>query len=308
MADAMVFPGQGSQAVGIQADLAGNCSEVADTWTEAGEVLGYDVWALVQSGPAEELARTTITQPVMLAAGVAAFRAWRRGGGRMPVALAGHSLGEYSALVAAGAMEFADAMRVVKRRSELMRDAGTSAAGKMAAIIGLDDETLVDMCQRVADSEVVEAVNFNAPGQVVVAGHVAAVDRVIEAAKSAGARAALPLPVTVAAHSSLMRPAGEALTAALAEVEINAPAVTVIAASDGRPYVDGDDIRQRLASQVYSPVQWVRTIEALLALGADRVVECGPGRVLAGLMRRIDRRFPVATLDSADGLSTALAA
>ena len=307
MADAMVFPGQGSQSVGMQSDLAGS-REVADTWAEAGEVLGYDIWGLVQSGPAAELARTTITQPAMLAAGVAAFRAWRAAGGDMPAAAAGHSLGEYTALVASEALTFTDAMRLVKRRSELMRDAGAAEPGKMAAIIGLDDATLVDVCGQVADGEVVEAVNFNAPGQVVIAGQAAAVDRAVEAAKAAGAKRALPLPVTVAAHSSLMRPAGDGLAAALADVGINAPAITVIAASDATAYADADDIRRRLASQVYSPVQWVRTTEALLGLGAERIIECGPGKVLAGLMRRIDRTVPVTTLDSAQGLSTALAA
>ena len=291
----------------MQSDLAGS-REVADTWAEAGEVLGYDIWELVQSGPAEELARTTITQPAMLAAGVAAFRAWRQADGAMPTAVAGHSLGEYTALVAAGALGFADAMRVVKRRSELMRDAGAAEPGKMAAIIGLDDAALVAVCQRVADGDIVEAVNFNAPGQVVIAGHAAAVDRAIDAAKSAGAKRALPLPVTVAAHSSLMRPAGDGLAAALAEVTVSTPTITVVAASDATPYLDAEDIRRRLACQVYSPVQWVRTTGALVGLGAERIVECGPGKVLAGLMRRIDRSVPVVTLDDAQGLSAALAA
>ena len=302
----MVFPGQGSQSVGMQADLAGCCREVADTWAEAGDVLGYDLWSLVQSGPADALARTTVTQPAMLAAGVAAFRAWHQAGGNMPAALAGHSLGEYSALVAAAAMHFADAMRLVKRRAELMRDA--AAGGKMAAIIGLDDATVAAVCERAASGEVAEAVNFNAPGQVVIAGHAAAVDRAMTAAKAAGARRTVALPVTVAAHTSLMRPVGEALGAALAEVAIATPKTAVIAAADARAYTDGGDIRRRLASQVYRPVHWVRTTEALLALGAKRIIECGPGKVLTGLTRRIDRSIAVATLDGSDGLSTALAA
>ena len=302
----MVFPGQGSQSVGMQADLAGGCREVADTWAEASDVLGYDLWSLVQSGPADALARTTVTQPAMLAAGVAAFRALRQAGGAMPAALAGHSLGEYSALVAAAAMRFADAMRLVKRRAELMRDA--EAGGKMAAIIGLDDATVAAVCERAAGGEVAEAVNFNAPGQVVIAGHAAAVDRAMTAARAAGARRAVALPVTVAAHTSLMRPVGEALGAALAEVAIATPKTAVIAAADGSAYIDGGDIRRRLASQVYRPVHWVRTTEALLALGAKRIIECGPGKVLTGLTRRIDRSIPVATLDGSDGLSLALAA
>lgn len=308
MADAMVFPGQGSQSVGMQSDLADRRPEVADTWAEAVEVLGYDIWTLVQSGPAEELAATTNTQPAMLTAGVAAFRAWRAAGGNVPAALAGHSLGEYTALVAAGALGFADALRLVKRRSELMRDAGAAQPGKMAAIIGLDDAALVEACEGAADGEVVEAVNFNAPGQIVIAGHASAVDRAIEAAKAAGAKRALPLPVTVAAHSSLMRPAGDALAAELADVAIRTPDVTVVGASNAVAYVDAEDIRRRLSSQVYSPVQWVDTTRALLDLGAQRIIECGPGKVLAGLTRRIDRAVPVTTLDSADGLSSALAA
>ncbi len=308
MTDAFVFPGQGSQSQGMQADLAAEFPVVADTWREAGDVLGQDLWAIVTDGPAEKLAETTITQPAMLAAGVGAWRAWQASGGAEPVVVAGHSLGEYSALVAAGAMSFADAMTVVKRRSELMQAAVPQGVGAMAAILGLDDETTIAVCRDAAGDEVVEAVNFNAPGQVVIAGRASAVERAIEGAKAAGAKRALLLPVSVPAHSALMRDAGIELAETLGAVTIETPAIKTIAASDATPYTDGDNIRERLSRQVYSPVQWVATVEAMLGAGAKRFVESGPGKVLAGLQRRIDRSVPVATLDSTDGLKAALAA
>ena len=307
MTDAFVFPGQGSQSQGMQADLAAEFPVVADTWREAGEVLGLDLWSLVQDGPADELSRTTITQPAMLAAGVAAWRAWQAAGGATPGVVAGHSLGEYSALVAAGAMSFADAMTVVKRRSELMQAAVPEGVGAMAAILGLDDDATIAVCAEAAGDEVVEAVNFNAPGQVVIAGHATAVERAIEGAKAAGAKRAMLLPVSVPAHSALMREAGIELATTLSSVTIEAPAIATIAASDGTPYTDGENIRERLSRQVYSPVQWVTTVQSMLGTGASRIVESGPGKVLAGLQRRIDRSVPVATLDSVDGLKAALA-
>ncbi len=305
MSDAFVFPGQGSQSQGMQADLVKEFPVVRSTWEEAAAVMGLDLWAIVEEGPAARLGETTITQPAMLAAGVAAWRAWRELGGEEPAVVSGHSLGEYSALVAAGAISFADAMTVVKRRSELMQAAVPKGEGGMAAIIGLEDEIVVDACAAAAGDDVVEAVNFNAPGQVVIAGHANAVERAIEALKSAGARRAVPLPVSVPSHSSLMRPAGEALRDTLDSVSIGNPAITTIAASDATPYGDAEDIRSKLARQVYSPVRWVDTVTALLGEGADRVVECGPGKVLAGLQRRIDRTTPVATLDSLDALRSA---
>ena len=305
MSDAFVFPGQGSQSQGMQADLVKEFPVVRSTWEEAAAVMGLDLWAIVEEGPAARLGETTITQPAMLAAGVAAWRAWCELGGEEPAVVSGHSLGEYSALVAAGAISFADAMTVVKRRSELMQEAVPKGEGSMAAIIGLEDEVVVEACAAASGDDVVEAVNFNAPGQVVIAGHASAVERAIEALKSAGARRALPLPVSVPSHSTLMRPAGEGLRDTLDSVSIGTPAITTIAASDAMPYGDAEDIRSKLARQVYSPVRWVDTVTALLEKGADRVVECGPGKVLAGLQRRIDRTTPVATLDSLDALRSA---
>jgi [acyl-carrier-protein] S-malonyltransferase len=290
----------------MQADLAENYGVVAEVYAEASAVLGYDLWQLVQDGPVEKLGETTVTQPAMLAAGFAAWRVWNAVNGEKPTHVAGHSLGEYTALAAAGAVSFADAMRVVKRRAELMQDAVPVGVGAMAAILGLDDDAVARVCEQAAAGEVAEAVNFNAPGQVVIAGHKTAIDRAIELAKEAGARRALPLPVSVPAHSQLMRPAGEALADALAATEFRAPQMTVISASDAVAYGDGDDIRQRLSRQVYSPVQWVNTVNALTAAGASTLVEAGPGKVLAGLVRRIDKTTPVATIDSIAGLEKAL--
>lgn len=302
----MVFPGQGSQSVGMQAELASAHDSVQATYAEASTVLGYDLWQLVQSGPAERLAETTVTQPAMLAAGVATWRVWIAEGGAVPGQVAGHSLGEYSALVAADAVSFEDAMKVVKRRSELMQDAVPSGVGAMAALLGLDDEEVIAVCAEAAAGEVCEAINFNSPGQVVIAGHKDAVDRAIKLAGTVGARRAVMLPVSVPSHSSLMREAGEALSVSLAEADFNVPTFTVLSASNGEPYRDGDDIRERLSRQVYSPVQWVTTVKALLDGGAERIIECGPGRVLAGLVRRISRGTAVAAIDSPDSLVKAL--
>lgn len=303
---AMVFPGQGSQSPGMQADLAARFTEVGETYQEAADILGYDLWQLVQDGPAERLGETTVTQPAMLTAGVAAWRCWRAAGGAVPGHMSGHSLGEYSALVCAGSVSFGDALTVVKRRSELMQDAVPAGEGAMAAILGLDDDTIIAVCEEAAGYGVADAVNFNAPGQVVIAGDAAAIDRAIELAKTRGAKRALPLPVSVPAHSALMQGAGEALTDALDVASFNAPEITVVAASDATPYTDGPDIRVRLSRQVYAPVRWVDTIAAMVAGGATSVIECGPGKVLAGLMRRIDKSVACAYIDSSDSLDKAL--
>ncbi|MEM9333710.1 MAG: ACP S-malonyltransferase [Pseudomonadota bacterium] len=303
---AFVFPGQGSQSVGMQADIAAGHPIVEQTYAEANDILGIDLWALVQNGPESDLGVTTVTQPAMLCAGVAAFRVWSEAGGAPPSQLAGHSLGEYSALVAGGAMSFADAVRVVKRRSELMQDAVPVGVGAMAALLGLGDDKVIDVCAQAKGDDVCDAVNFNSPGQVVIAGHKAAVDRAIELAKEAGARRALPLPVSVPAHSALMREAGEALSVALGDADIRTPETTVISASDARPYGDGDDIRERLSRQVYSAVRWTETIAALSQQGANRILECGPGKVLAGLLRRIDRNIDAGALHDASSIQAAL--
>jgi len=302
----MVFPGQGSQSVGMQAELAGAYPVVLRTYEEASSILGYDLWALVQEGPAEKLGQTIFTQPAMLTAGVAAFRVWLAAGGEEPQQVAGHSLGEYSALVAAQAVSFADALSVVIQRSQLMQDAVPDGVGGMAAILGLDDETIIRVCDEASLIGVAEPVNFNSPGQVVIAGHREAIDRAVEQAKEAGARRAITLPVSVPSHSSLMIGAGEALSEALAAAEFVAPKLTVVAATDSRPYTDGDNIRDRLARQVYGPVQWVKTINTMIDDGASSIIECGPGKVLAGLCRRINKSIPTTFIDSIDSLRKSL--
>ncbi len=303
---AMVFPGQGSQSPGMQADLAAEYSLVQETYAAASEILGYDLWQLVQDGPAEKLAETVITQPAMLTAGYAAWLVWQESGGASPSHMAGHSLGEYTALVCAGAVSFGDALKVVKKRSELMQAAVPVGVGAMAAIIGLDDDAIRAACESAAEIGVAEAVNFNSPGQVVIAGHKEAVDHAIVQAEEAGAKRAILLPVSVPSHSSLMISAGEQLVEALAEADFSAGDITVINATDATPYTGPDDMRERLSRQVSRPVQWGATINAMLDAGATSVVECGPGKVLAGLVRRINRGTSVATVDSLEGLQKAL--
>jgi [acyl-carrier-protein] S-malonyltransferase len=302
----MVFPGQGSQSQGMQADLAAEYPFVQEIYAEAGEILGYDLWQLVQEGPEERLAETVVTQPAMLAAGYAAWRVWLEAGGAQPTQVAGHSLGEYTALVCAGAIEFRDAVGVVKKRSELMQAAVPAGTGAMAAIIGLDDDAVLAVCNDASDIGVAEAVNFNSPGQVVIAGHKEAVDHAVKRAEEAGARMAVILPVSVPSHSSLMIDAGKELAETLANVEFKTPSVPVINATDATPYTDADDMRQRLSSQVHRPVYWTDTVTAMLEAGATTIVECGPGKVLAGLIRRINRRTPVERIDSLAGLEKAL--
>lgn len=306
MSIAMVFPGQGSQSPGMQADLAAAYPFVQEIYAEASHLLGYDLWQLVQDGPAEKLGETVVTQPAMLTAGYAAWRVWQEAGGPQPAQMAGHSLGEYTALVCAGAIDFADAVRTVKKRSELMQAAVPVGAGAMAAVIGLDDDAVLAVCDDASGIGVAEAVNFNSPGQVVIAGHKEAVEHAVARAKEAGARMAIMLPVSVPSHSSLMLGAGEELAATLAEVEFRPASIPVINATDATAYVDAADMRKRLASQVHRPVHWAATINAMLAAGATMVVECGPGKVLAGLVRRISRGTPVQAIDSMQGLEKAL--
>ena len=302
----MVFPGQGSQSQGMQSTLAEEYSVVQECYAEASEALGYDLWRLVQEGPTERLAETVVTQPAMLTAGYASWRVWQSAGGTSPSQMAGHSLGEYTALVCGGAVSFAEAIVVVRRRSELMQEAVPMGAGAMAAILGLDDEAIGEVCVEASATGVAEAVNFNTPGQVVIAGHKDAVERAIVLAEAAGARRALLLPVSVPSHSSLMRGAGDALAESLAGAKFTTPAIPVINATDATPYTDADDIRSRLSRQVHCPVYWVSTINAMISGGASRFIECGPGKVLAGLIRRIDKSKPVTVIDSVDGLRKAL--
>lgn len=305
---AFVFPGQGSQSQGMLAELAAEHDEVVRTFGEASEVLGYDLWELVQSGPVEKLDETIFTQPAMLAAGVATWRLWKGRGGQEPAAMAGHSLGEYTALVCAGAIEFAEAIALVKHRADLMQNAVPADEGAMAAILGLDDDAVLDVCKRASNSGIAEAANFNSPGQVVVAGHRTAIERAIELAKGAGAKRAIMLAVSVPSHTSLMRTAGDKLAGFLNETRFAAPAIAVINAVDAVPYTDADDIRARLSLQLSSPVRWVDTVKRLVADGATSIIECGPGKVLAGLIRRIDRSLHAACIDSPGALDSAMGA
>ncbi|MDH3577918.1 MAG: ACP S-malonyltransferase [Gammaproteobacteria bacterium] len=306
MTIAMVFPGQGSQSHGMQADLATTFPVVQETYAEASEILGYDLWQLVQDGPAERLGETVVTQPAMLAAGTAAYRVWQAAGGSQPTQMAGHSLGEYTALVSADAVSYADAMRVVKRRSELMQEAVPVGIGAMAAVLGLDDETIISLCDEASTIGIAEPVNFNSPGQVVIAGHPTAVSQAVAYAKEHGARRAIVLPVSVPSHSSLMRDAGISLAETLDATDFRAPEITVICAATAEPYSDAADIKNKLSLQVYSPVLWVRTVQAMIAAGATSIIECGPGKVLAGLVRRIDKNTPVGFIDNNDSLQKAL--
>lgn len=286
---ALVFPGQGSQSVGMLADLASAHSCVNETFNEASDALGYDLWKLIQSGPAEDLNQTQRTQPAMLAAGVAVWRVWRSLGGPPPTIMAGHSLGEYTALVCAGAMSFGDTTKLVALRGQFMQEAVPAGEGAMAAVLGLDDETVIEVCAKVQGEDVVEAVNFNSPGQVVIAGDAAAVHRAMDAAKAAGAKRAMFLPVSAPSHCKLMRPAAERLATALAEVAIATPAIRVIHNADVTSYTEPAAIRDALVHQLYSPVRWVATVQLMAQAGVTTVIECGPGKVLAGLNKRINK-------------------
>ncbi len=303
---AFVFPGQGSQSIGMQGELAENFPEVEATYAQASEELGYDLWRLAQEGPKERLDETVVTQPVMMTAGVASWRVWHKAGGETPALLAGHSLGEYTALVCAGVIEFPDAIRLIMRRSELMQQAVRAGEGAMAAILGLDDDTVLSVCRDAEDGQVVQAVNFNTPGQVVIAGALPAVERAAELATKAGARRALLLSVSVPAHSDLMKPAAEELAGALAASNLVAPSIPVISNADVVCYETVEQIRDGLSRQLYSPVRWAETIGLMIQQGVTKVVECGPGKVLAGLTRRIDRSLSSTCLDSPAALESAL--
>jgi [acyl-carrier-protein] S-malonyltransferase len=287
---AFVFPGQGSQSVGMLNALAGEFPQVADTFAEASQALGYDLWAVVERGPEEKLNQTEVTQPAMLTAGVAVWRAWRAQGGAMPAMMAGHSLGEYTALVCAEAIGFADAVKLVADRGRFMQQAVPAGQGGMAAILGLEDDVVRKVCADAAQGEVLEPVNFNSPAQVVVAGTAAAVARGVEQAKAAGAKRALMLPVSVPSHCKLMHPAAQQMAQRLAGVDVRAPKVPVIHNVHVKSEATADGIRDALVRQIESPVRWVETVRAMLSAGATRFVECGPGKVLAGLNKRIDKQ------------------
>lgn len=304
---AFVFPGQGSQSVGMLADLAAVHPVVKSTFDEASAALGLDLWVLSQNGPEADLNRTENTQPVLLAAGVAVFRAWLAAGGRTPDYLAGHSLGEYTALVAGGAMSLADGVRLVAERGRLMQVAVPAGEGAMAAILGLDDDVVRQCCAEASSAGVVEAVNFNAPGQVVIAGSTAAVAVAIEKLKAAGAKRALPLPVSVPSHCALMRTAAEQLRPTLEAITFHTPAIPVVQNVAARIESGAPAIREALIQQLYRPVLWVQCMETLAGLGVVRALECGPGKVLCGLNKRIVKEMECAALESVDGFTAALA-
>lgn len=303
---AVVFPGQGSQSVGMMSGWS-EVSVVRETFDEASKALGQDLWSLVEKGPEAALNQTVNTQPAMLAAGVAAYRAWRFGGGHTPEFMAGHSLGEYSALVASGALALKDAAPLVRYRAQVMQEAVAEGVGGMAAILGLDDAGIIAACVEAAQGEVVEAVNFNAPGQIVIAGAKAAVERAIEAAKARGAKRAMLLPVSVPSHCALMKPAAEKLAAYLKDVPIAAPKMPVLHNVDVQPAKDADAIRAALVKQLHSPVRWVETVQFFTAQGVTHLLECGPGKVLVGLNKRIAAGMAPFALTDKAALATARA-
>ena len=302
---AFVFPGQGSQAVGMMNGFAAH-PIVRETFAEASDALGEDLWALVEQGPQEKLALTTNTQPVMLAAGVAAWRAWQASGGPRPAVMAGHSLGEYTALVAAGALAFGDAVPLVRFRAQAMQQAVPAGQGAMAAIMGGDDGAVVSACAEAAQGQVCEAVNFNAPGQTVIAGHKEAVERAIGLARQKGAKRGVMLPVSAPFHSTLLRPAAEQLAAKLAQVEIATPSIPVIHNVDVKEHREPARIRDALARQAANPVHWTATVLAMADMGVTHVVECGPGKVLAGLTRRIKEGIPAYALTDSAAVAAAI--
>ena len=303
---AFVFPGQGSQAVGMLAELAAQFPIVEETFGEASSALGYDLWQLVQQGPAEELNKTWQTQPALLAASVAIFRVWQQQGGKAPALMAGHSLGEYSALVCAGVLDFKAAIRLVELRGKLMQEAVPEGTGAMYAIIGLDNDAIAKACEESAQGQVVSPVNFNSPGQVVIAGNKEAVERAGAACKAAGAKRALPLPVSVPSHCALMKPAADKLAVALKDITFNAPQVPVVNNVDVRTENDPEAIRSALVRQLYSPVRWTESVEFIAAQGVTSLLEVGPGKVLTGLTKRIVDTLTAAAVNDTASLTAAL--
>ncbi len=303
---AVIFPGQGSQKIGMLSELAQASPRVQETFAEASAALDYDLWDRVQNGRQEDINLTECTQPLLLTASVAVWRIWRDKQGPEPAFMAGHSLGEWSALVCAGSVDFADAVRLVRLRGAFMQEAVPADEGAMAAVIGVEDDTIRACCERAAEGEVVSAVNYNAPGQVVIAGHAGAVERAVALLKEAGAKRALPLPVSAPFHTSLMRPAADRLAGHVRDIEFHAPRIPVVHNVHARPENDPDVIRNLMIEQIYSPVLWVDCMRELAERGVTRVVECGPGKVLSGLAKRIDKRLSAATTDDPATLDATL--
>lgn len=302
MKNVFVFPGQGSHSIGMLAELAARDELVTDTFAEASEVLGYDLWQLVQQGPLELLNETVRQQPAMLVAGVATWRYWRAIGGVEPDLVCGHSLGEFTALVAAESLDFVPAVKLVRTRAELMQKAVPVGEGAIAAVLGLEDAAIAAACAGVAQGQVVELVNFNSPGQVVIAGHAAAVNRALQACKTRGAKRAVLLPMSVPAHSSLMRPAARQFATTLASTPLRRPHISFWSPVDCAPHGDAVDIRALLSQQLASPVRWADLVCALAGAGAGTFIECGPGKVLTGLGRRIDKQLECLALQDPDSV------
>jgi len=306
MTTAFVFPGQGSQSIGMMQKLAEAYSQVQAVFADASEVLDIDLWDIVNNGPEARLNSTDITQPVMLASGYATWRVYKDAGGTDPVMMAGHSLGEYTALVCAGALAFNDAIKLVSARGRYMQEAVPAGTGAMAAILGLDDDVVVSVCVDAAQQEIVQAVNFNSPGQVVIAGHKSAVERAAELAKEKGAKRAVLLPVSVPSHCQLMKPAADRLAQDLANITISLPAIPVVNNVDVEQSSDSDAIRDALVRQLYQPVRWVETIQKMAGSGIASIIECGPGKVLVGLNKRIDKTLNHAAIVDAESLQAQL--
>jgi [acyl-carrier-protein] S-malonyltransferase len=303
---AFVFPGQGSQSIGMLAELGAKHPIVIEAFAQASEVLGYDLWQLVQHDEEGKLNQTHITQPALLTASVALWRLWLQQGGLMPSVLAGHSLGEYSALVCAGALEFTDAVRLVEARGQFMQDSVPSGEGAMAAIIGMDDDAIALACEVSAQGQVVAPVNYNSPGQVVIAGSKAAVERAMVACKEAGAKRALPLPVSVPSHCALMLPAADKLRAMLAGMKVKVPTVSVVQNVDAKVADSAEAIVDNLVAQLHQPVLWSQCVESIAASGVELVVECGPGKVLNGLTKRINKTLQTASINDAASFAATL--
>lgn len=303
---AFVFPGQGSQKVGMLAELAAANPSVEATFREASDALGYDAWQMIQQGQQEEINLTERTQPLLLASSLAIWRLWNEKGGPLPAQMAGHSLGEWSALVCANVLDFADAIKIVRARGSYMQKAVPVGVGAMAAILGLSDDIILDACNTARQDDIVDAVNFNAPGQVVIAGTAAAVDRAIRICKEAGAKRAMALPVSAPFHTRLMQPAAEQLTDLVMSTAFASPRVPVIHNLHGRPESNPETIKTLMLEQIYKPVMWVDCIQGLKATGAELFVECGPGRVLNGLTKRIDRDLSSFSTDDEASLDNAL--
>ncbi|MDR5898031.1 ACP S-malonyltransferase [Halomonas vilamensis] len=303
---ALIFPGQGSQQLGMLRELAERYSVVGTTFEEASDALGYDLWKVVQEGPEESLNATACTQPALLASSIAVWRVWQELEGPRPGVMAGHSLGEYSAMVCAGVLGFAEGIKLVRLRGEAMQEAVPAGQGAMAAILGLDNAAVEAACEKAAQGDVVSAVNYNAPGQVVIAGSKPAVERAIAACQEAGAKRAMPLPVSVPSHCALMKPAAEQLSAVIGKIDLRAPRYSVIQNVDAQAHADIDTLRTRLVEQLYQPVRWTDCVEAMSAQGAKAFIECGPGKVLTGLNKRIVRGSKGLAVNDPDSLDAAL--